>query len=130
MGLGTWAAFQNGHDGAMLMGDTVLFQDEVNPAIDAATIAFHYQQAAEKLLKALLAERNADYSLTLDLEWLLRSLEGAGFQVTVPQTELVKLAPFAVTSRYEDNEESQRFDPVGTGALIQQLREWVEGKVQ
>src|SRR6476646_4274063 len=36
MGLGTWAAFQNGHDGAMLMGDTVLFQDEVNPAIDAA----------------------------------------------------------------------------------------------
>src|SRR6266481_5675663 len=36
MGLGTWAAFQNGHDGTMLMGDTVLFQDEVNPAIDAA----------------------------------------------------------------------------------------------
>src|SRR5205814_265196 len=36
MGLGTWAAFQNGHDGAMLMGDTVLFEDEVNPAIDAA----------------------------------------------------------------------------------------------
>src|SRR5436190_9865274 len=36
MGLGTWAAFQNGHNGAMLMGDTVLFQDEVNPAIDAA----------------------------------------------------------------------------------------------
>ena len=36
MGLGTWAAFQQSHDGAMAMGDTVLFQDEVNPAIDAA----------------------------------------------------------------------------------------------
>src|SRR4051794_11634747 len=36
MGLGTWAAFQNSHDGAMAMGDTVLFQDEVNTAIDAA----------------------------------------------------------------------------------------------
>src|SRR5262249_50812269 len=36
MGLGTWAAFQRSHDGAMLMGDTVLFEDEVNPAIDAA----------------------------------------------------------------------------------------------
>jgi Domain of Unknown Function (DUF1259) len=36
MGLGTWAALQQGHDGAMLMGDTVLFEDEVNPAIDAA----------------------------------------------------------------------------------------------
>jgi hypothetical protein len=36
MGLGTWAAFQKMDGGAMLMGDTVVFQDEVNPAIDAA----------------------------------------------------------------------------------------------
>jgi HEPN domain-containing protein len=103
---------------------------QTNPAIDGATIAFHYQQAAEKLLKALLAERNVDYPLTHDVERLLRLLEGAGFQVPVPETELVKLTPFTVTSRYEDDEESQLFDPVGTGALIQQLREWVEGKVQ
>jgi len=39
MGLGTWAAFQQSHDGAMVMGDTVVFQDEVNPAIDAAFAA-------------------------------------------------------------------------------------------
>jgi hypothetical protein len=36
MGLGTWAAFQQSEGGAMVMGDTVVFQDEVNPAIDAA----------------------------------------------------------------------------------------------
>jgi len=36
MGLGTWAAFQKTEGGAMLMGDTVVFQDEVNPAMDAA----------------------------------------------------------------------------------------------
>jgi hypothetical protein len=35
-GLGAWAAFQKSDDGVMLMGDTVVFQDEVNPAIDAA----------------------------------------------------------------------------------------------
>jgi Domain of Unknown Function (DUF1259)/Domain of unknown function (DUF4440) len=35
-GLGSWAAFQKTEHGAMLMGDTVVFQDEVNPAIDAA----------------------------------------------------------------------------------------------
>ncbi len=35
-GLGSWAAFQKTEQGAMLMGDTVVFQDEVNPAIDAA----------------------------------------------------------------------------------------------
>jgi hypothetical protein len=35
-GLGSWAAFIAAPHGAMLMGDTVVFQDEVTPAIDAA----------------------------------------------------------------------------------------------
>jgi hypothetical protein len=35
-GLGSWAAFTKAPHGAMLMGDTVVFQDEVTPAIDAA----------------------------------------------------------------------------------------------
>src|SRR5881398_3569586 len=37
MGLGTWAAFTKGvHAEAMVMGDTVLFEDEVNAAMIAA----------------------------------------------------------------------------------------------
>jgi hypothetical protein len=36
MGLGTWAAFTETKDGAMVMGDTVLFEDEVNPAMTTA----------------------------------------------------------------------------------------------
>jgi Domain of Unknown Function (DUF1259) len=37
MGLGTWAAFAQGsHTEAMVMGDTVLFEDEVNPVMSAA----------------------------------------------------------------------------------------------
>jgi hypothetical protein len=37
MGLGTWAAFTKGvHTDAMVMGDTVLFEDEVNAAMSAA----------------------------------------------------------------------------------------------
>lgn len=35
-GLGSWAAFIATHEGAMMMGDTVVFQDEVAPAMDAA----------------------------------------------------------------------------------------------
>jgi hypothetical protein len=35
-GLGSWAAFTKTKHGAMAMGDTVVFQDEVTPAIDAA----------------------------------------------------------------------------------------------
>jgi hypothetical protein len=37
MGLTSWAAFTPAHDGqAMMMGDTVVFEDEVNPAMSAA----------------------------------------------------------------------------------------------
>jgi hypothetical protein len=36
MGLGTWAAFQGTNEKAMMMGDTVLFEDEVNPVMSAA----------------------------------------------------------------------------------------------
>src|SRR5205807_8854366 len=36
MGLGPWAAFTPHHSGTMVMGDMVLFQDEVNPAMSAA----------------------------------------------------------------------------------------------
>src|SRR5437870_7355048 len=36
MGLGTWAAFTETKDGTMVMGDTVLFEDEVNAAMSAA----------------------------------------------------------------------------------------------
>jgi hypothetical protein len=36
MGLGTWAAFTETKNGAMVMGDTVIFEDEVNPAMSVA----------------------------------------------------------------------------------------------
>src|SRR5438105_3831741 len=36
MGLGTWAAFKETKTGAMVMGDTVLFEDVVNPAMSTA----------------------------------------------------------------------------------------------
>src|SRR5204863_5451449 len=36
MGLGTWAAFTETKNGAMVMGDTVLFEDEANPVMSVA----------------------------------------------------------------------------------------------
>jgi hypothetical protein len=38
-GLGSWAAFTRDPHGAMVMGDTVVFEDEVTPAMDAAFAA-------------------------------------------------------------------------------------------
>ena len=36
MGLGTWAGFTGTNERALMMGDTVLFEDEVNPVISVA----------------------------------------------------------------------------------------------
>src|SRR6266550_9300747 len=36
MGLGTWAGFTGANERALMMGDTVLFEDEVNPVISVA----------------------------------------------------------------------------------------------
>lgn len=44
-GLGSWAAFMPTPHGAMVMGDTVVFQDEVSPAMDAA-FAHHLEVTA------------------------------------------------------------------------------------
>ena len=38
-GLGSWAAFQAAAGGALMMGDTVVFEDEITPALDAALAA-------------------------------------------------------------------------------------------
>jgi HEPN domain-containing protein len=102
---------------------------QADPTADVALIGFHYQQAAEKLLKALLAEQDVDYPLTHDLERLLKLVEGSGYHVPVPESAMLRLTPFAVTSRYEEDEESQQLDPVETSALISQLRGWAEGEL-
>jgi len=44
-------------------------------------VGFHYQQAVEKLLKALLAARDADFPRTHDLVWLLRLARAEGYAV-------------------------------------------------
>ena len=36
MGFGSWAAFTPGHGGTVVMGDIVLLEDEVSPAMSAA----------------------------------------------------------------------------------------------
>lgn len=103
---------------------------QADPTIDATMIAFHYQQAAEKLLKALLAEQNVDYPRTHNLARILELVEDAGYEVPVATDELIRLTPFAVTFRYEDEEESGEFVPLQAGALIEQLRQWVKGELE
>ena len=51
MGLTSWAAFTPAHDGqTMMMGDTVLLEDEVNPAMSGARQRPRGDSAAQPLL--------------------------------------------------------------------------------
>src|SRR6478672_10821388 len=70
-----------------------------NTALDTA--CFHAQQAAEKLFKAFLLERQLQFPFTHDLTRLLRLCQAQdnSFAILFPSTE--PLTPYAVELRYD-----------------------------
>ena len=70
-------------------------------------IGFHAQQAAEKAIKAVLADSEVEIPRTHDLGYLLELVESSGRpDVEVPQgvEDVVWLNPWAVTMRYDELE--------------------------
>jgi HEPN domain-containing protein len=63
-------------------------------------IGFHLQQAAEKMLKALLVLAGEEPPRTHDLVSLHRLLSAAGGTDPIPDDTLKALQPFAVEERY------------------------------
>ena len=68
--------------------------------IPANAVCFHCQQAAEKLLKAFLQERNIPFGKTHDLEELLRLTQPTAPSVALLANDLQLLTDFAVKYRY------------------------------
>ncbi|HNT34122.1 MAG TPA: HEPN domain-containing protein [bacterium] len=66
-----------------------------------AVYGFHCQQAAEKMLKALLSAHGASFPRTHDLTELLNLLTEAGISLPEEFTWLDSLTPFAVELRYD-----------------------------
>jgi HEPN domain-containing protein len=73
-----------------------------DPTINTETLGFHAQQAAEKLIKALLALGGHEYPRTHDLGVLLDLL--AAVDVFIPEALLTveNLTPFGTVFRYDD----------------------------
>ena len=75
MGLGTWAAFTAGsHTDAMVMGDTVLFEDEVNPAMSTA---FEYGLSVTALHNHFLFDHPKVYFMHVEGQGTTEQLAGA-----------------------------------------------------
>lgn len=65
------------------------------------TACFHAQQAAEKLLKGLLALKEHDFPRTHNLEELVRLCESVAPELDLKGVDLTELTPFAIEIRYD-----------------------------
>jgi len=124
------------HEQALiLMGKAGQDEALVDEVLDAAHISdeivgFHCQQAAEKLLKALLAEKGIHFEKTHNLHHLLNLLADAGVPVPQDLEDLDELTPFAVLLRYASPGMEEPGDRRAWREMVRRVREWVEPQIQ
>jgi len=97
--------------------------------VDDDTLGFHAQQAAEKLLKALLCVRGVDYPRTHSLGVLVELLGTAGETLPGVVGDLNRLTPFGTTFRYDEGFSGASFDRSEWLTTIRTLREFVESRM-
>ena len=69
--------------------------------IEDDLLGFHAQQAAEKMLKALLATRGVDYPKTHNLRVLIELLAEDDITLPAELAEIDRLTQFGTTFRYD-----------------------------
>jgi HEPN domain-containing protein len=100
-----------------------------DPAIDDETLGYHAQQAAEKLIKALLALHGHDYPRSHNIGLLLDLLAGHGVQLPERFQDLDALTPFGTVFRYDDLPLEDKPGRQGWTPLIDALYGYVEGVI-
>jgi len=96
------------------------------PGVSDAIIGFHCQQAAEKLLKAILSHHGIAFSRTHDLHELIETLEAAGHTLPAEAVTADELTPFAVQFRYDDLSPAYPVDRPALRELIRNLRKFAQ----
>ncbi len=77
-----------------------------DPEVADEILGFHAQQAAEKMLKAVLAELQVSYPYTHRLSDMIDLLQDQGHTLPEGLAEVRLLTPFAVQFRYDFLSES------------------------
>lgn len=117
---------------AKAIDDEILIEEIISKErIRDEIIGFHAQQAAEKLLKALLMARNIPYRKTHDLMELIDLIRDRGIRFPESLMGIRTLSPFAVEFRYDylPPEEESPFDRQNALEMVRDLRKWVEGEL-
>ncbi len=94
--------------------------------IEDDLIGFHAQQAAEKMLKAVLAARQVDYPKTHNLRVLVELLFAEGVRLPEKLSEIDRLTQFGTTFRYDSISIADSRDRMIWLGWIRDLRAFVE----
>jgi HEPN domain-containing protein len=97
--------------------------------IGNSIVGFHCQQAAEKLLKALLSARSVAFRHTHNLSALIGVLEQSGYVLSDDLHGVEALTRFAVEFRYDLFEQHGTLDRQAALELIGRLRALVESEL-
>jgi HEPN domain-containing protein len=96
-----------------------------------AILGFHAQQAAEKLLKAVLAERQIRYPYTHYLSDLIALIKDVGLAYPPELESVDSLSSFAVDFRYlEFEEQAESFDATSALKSLLVMRDWAASIVK
>lgn len=110
-------------------GDEALVRRVVDDSeIPDAIVGFHAQQAAEKLMKAVLAARGVRFARTHALGYLIGLVESHGIDAPTSLAEADVLSPWAVDFRYETESEPP-LDRRAALDLIEELGRWATDEV-
>ena len=100
-----------------------------DPAIDDETLGYHAQQAAEKLIKALLAHGGHDYPRSHNIGLLLDLLESHGTRLPERFEDVQALTPFGTVYRYDNLPLDDTPDRNSWPSLLQALHTYVESVI-
>jgi HEPN domain-containing protein len=101
-----------------------LSEFEANSNIADSILGFHAQQAIEKWLKAVLADKGIDFEYTHDLRRLIELVEELGINFPFITGEIVMYTEFAVPLRYEDLLDAEPLDRGAAVTLISEVEAW------
>jgi HEPN domain-containing protein len=99
-------------------------------AVSGEIFGYHCQQAAEKLLKAWLAQRAVHYPKTHNLQTLAELLEAQRKPLPIDLADLDQLTPYATVYRCEQVPEYMPLDRKAARALVARVRSFVEQQTQ
>lgn len=100
-----------------------------NEQISDEIVGFHAQQAVEKWLKAVMADRQLPENRIHDIGRLLQILEKSGIALPGNAGQLDELTEYAVPMRYDELLDAEPLDREATVSLVDEVEEWAHAQL-